>query len=83
MTTAQTIAQKIANQCFDGEDWSVMDIIVRTRHTRERNEQEELTKYIFEDGSSIIAGVAAWDIGHPDGCWCWEGSGHAPDCPLL
>ena len=66
MKTGDTIAKRIAELLGDGTCWESKD----GRHFDQLCEgadvsidrERELIRYLFPDGSAIVAGVGAWDI---------------------
>lgn len=84
MTTAEKIAEMFANdgQVFELADGRNLDTVCAdlegSRHARDGG-----TCWSFDDGSVIVAGTHAWDLGIPgsgDTCYCWRISGHFPTC---
>lgn len=35
-----------------------------------------LVRYLYSDGSSIVAAESGWDLGYGEDCWCWQGDEH-------
>jgi len=48
----------------------------RRPDVQNRGTDSESRRYDFADGSSIVVGASAWDVGLPGGCHCWAGAGH-------
>ena len=69
MKTGDTIAKRIAGllgddvTCWESEDGRHFDTLCEDAGARLSFDRErELTRYLFPDGSAIVAGVGAWDI---------------------
>jgi hypothetical protein len=78
----KTIAENISNLCHDDglcftstQGAQLADVL--ERHATHTYEENLLTKYVFEDDSSIVVGDGGWDLGcSPDPrCFCWDGVG--------
>jgi hypothetical protein len=81
MTTAEMVARKLDDdgQVFatrDGETLGQMADRAGARTER----HGDATRYVFPDGSSIIALPGGWDLGLSLNCWCWQGAGHSEQC---
>jgi hypothetical protein len=79
----------------DGARWESRDgvdfdeLCKRFGASCERDADRE--RWVFADGSALVATANAWDHGFADrdGCFCWQGAvrdypehdGHAPACP--
>lgn len=63
-----TIAKRIAEllgdgTCWESEDGRHFDTLCEDAGAHVSFDRErELTRYLFPDGSAIVAGVGAWDI---------------------
>jgi len=74
MTIAERIAKLLGD---DGVDFSRWDKVMgRITHRVERWEEKGLSRYEFEDGSAIVAGVGGWDI-EGNKPFSWAG---CPEC---
>ena len=66
--TGNTIAKRIAEllgdgTCWESEDGRHFDTLCEDAGAHVSFDRErELTRYLFPDGSAIVAGVGAWDI---------------------
>ncbi len=80
-TAAELIAAALGH---DGTTWATPDGVVLDdlidlhggviAHHPEAPDVE-LYRAVFADGSALLVGVGAWDIGYAT-CWCWQGNGH-------
>jgi len=84
-------ARKFAKQFFedlDGQCWSVGDrdwceaLAIVAEEIRSGDHTDDPVKFRFDDGSSVVCALEAWDFGLSDQCFCWEGAGHRDDCSL-
>jgi len=85
MTIAETIAALLGDdgQVFTARDGRTLDEVCRDVGARVTTDGFDKTRYDFDDGSSIVVAGAAWDLGLPGGCYCWEGANggrHADEC---
>lgn len=77
MSTAEKVAKLLGDdgQRFETENGDSLDYIcAQVPGTRKAyDEERELTRYEFPDGSAIVAGVGAWDI-EGDEPFSWAGA---------
>jgi len=75
MTTAEKLAKQLGN---DGQTWVTaegirfVDLMMQYGARKERDDERELTRYEFADGSAIVGGVGAWDVEGAT-AFSWEG----------
>lgn len=74
-----TIAMRIAEMLdYDGECWETDDgrdldaLAGEAGATVTHDDSRDLTRYLFPDGSAIVAGVGGWDI-EGDEPFSWAG----------
>lgn len=86
MTTAQKISQLLNDdgQRFEAADGTDIDTLCQRaggrQEWRDGYRTGDVYAWRFDDGSSIVGGSAAWDIGVSPDCYCWAGVGHSDDC---
>ena len=75
-----TIAMRIAKMLdYDGECWETDDgrdldaLAGKAGATVTHDDSRDLTRYLFPDGSAIVAGVGGWDI-EGDEPFSWAGA---------
>ena len=76
MTTAERIAKALGNdgECWESEDGRDLDALADKAGADVTLDRErELKRYLFPDGSAIVAGVGAWDI-EGDEPFSWAGA---------
>jgi hypothetical protein len=79
MKKGATIAKRIAEllgdgTCWESEDGRQFDDLCEDAGAHVSFDRErELTRYLFPDGSAIVAGVGAWDI-EGDQPFSWKGA---------
>src|SRR5690606_32795553 len=66
MTTAERVARLLGNdgQRWETEDGKTLDELASEAgaHTETHPDKQYLTRYVFPDGSAIVASEGAWDI---------------------
>ena len=75
MTTAERIAKILSDdgQTWEDENGRTLDDLA-TEHgayTERHPEKHHLTRYVFPDGSAIVASEGAWDIEGAEP-WSWR-----------
>ena len=81
-------AELIAERFEVGTSWvsdtneQLIDTLEAESTDKDQDWERELTKYQFEDGSSVVLSVGAWDIGptNVDGCFCWPAANETCRC---
>jgi len=75
MTTAEQIAEMLGDgQRFETEDGRTLDELAEASEARTaKHETKELWRYLFPDGSAIVAAPGAWDIEGPTP-FSWAGA---------
>ncbi len=86
MTTAQTIAARFDSdgQVFlDKEASADIEGVCRLRSAEviaHPTDGDEVQRYQFADGSSIVLAIGGWDLGLEGDCHCWASVGHDHNC---
>lgn len=76
MTIAEEIARLIGD---DGQNWETADgksfsVLAEDADAKIiRHEEKELIRYLFPDGSAIVASPGTWDVEGKEP-WSWEGN---------
>lgn len=82
-TTAEQIAEMLGNDGtsfatpsgpgWDDPDGERFDDLCRRLGGRKEQEADDLYRYVFADGSALVATGEAWDFGFTD-CFCFAGA---------
>lgn len=74
MTTAEKIAHLLGNgQNWETEDGIDFNVLVEDADAEIiQHWEEELTRYLFPDGSAIVASPGCWDVEGKEP-WSWKG----------
>lgn len=85
-----TMAEQVASRFTDGQTYTTaagesLDTVARAAGAGAAvwadGPSGTLTRYEFDDGSTIVDSGEGWDLGFGLGCWCWQTNGHDDDCP--
>jgi hypothetical protein len=75
-TQAEMVAQQLDNDGsrFRTQDGTSLDELCEAARARVVSRTSHGTRYVFPDGSVIVAMGGGWDIGLSPDCDCWEGA---------